>query len=308
MSGFSVTGATRVRAIRHRRKVNSSLMVGLGILALVTLSAVLAGILAPSDPSKIDLRVVLTSPGSAHLAGTDAIGRDVLSRLMYGGRISLVVAAGGVIGSMVVGTTAGLLSVFGGLVIEAVVLRLIDIQLAFPYILLAIAITSAVRPNVAVLIMLMVLAGWAGAARVVRSVALQERGRDYVKAAQVIGASRWRIARKYVFPSVLPAILALAPVQMSGMIVFESTLSFLGMGVQPPTPTWGGIMLDGKDYLNSAWWLTTLPGLAIFVTSLGLMLIGNGLQKMTGRRVDVLGASATTPGGATEVGTEASYE
>ena len=133
---------------------------------------------------------------------------------------------------------------------EVTVLRLIDVQLAFPYILLAIAITSAVEPSVPLLILLMALAGWAGAARVVRSVALQERGKDYVLAAELVGADRVRIARRYVFPSVRPSVLVLAPLQMSAMIVFEATLSFLGMGVKPPTPTWGGMMLEGKVYLS----------------------------------------------------------
>jgi peptide/nickel transport system permease protein len=145
-------------------------------------------------------------------------------------------------------------------------------------VLLAIAITSAIRPSIPVLILLMVLAGWAGAARVVRSIALQERGKDYVKAATVIGASPLRIASFQVFPSVLPSVVVLAAMQMAAMIVFEATLSFLGMGVQPPTPSWGGIMLDGKNYMTSSWWLTVFPGLAIVVTSLSLVLIGDGLQ------------------------------
>ena len=148
----------------------------------------------------------------------------------------------------------------------------------FPYVLLAIAITSAIRPSVPVLILLMLLAGWAGAARVVRAIALQERGKDYVKAAAVIGASPLRIAMFHVFPSVVPSLAVLAAMQMAAMIVFEATLSFLGMGVQPPTPSWGGIMLDGKNYMTSSWWLTLFPGLAIVVTSLSLVLIGDGLQ------------------------------
>jgi peptide/nickel transport system permease protein len=287
-SGPLDVGAPRgaVSLARARLRGNGRLMVGVAIVAVVVLAAVLAPVIAPYGPQETDLQMVLTSPGSAHLAGTDGIGRDVLSRIIYGGRVSLIISFCGMLGSVLLGTFAGLLAVFGGRVAEVVVLRLVDVQLAFPYILLAIAITSAVKPNVGVLILLMVLAGWAGAARVVRSIALQERARDYVKAAQVVGASRWRIARKYVFPSVLPTLLVLGPMQMSAMIVFESTLSFLGMGVRPPTPTWGGIMLDGKDYLNAAWWLTTLPGLAIFLTALGLMLIGDGLQRMTGRQVD----------------------
>ena len=185
------------------------------------------------------------------------------------------------IGSLLTGTVMGMLGAFGPKPLRVIVDRVIDIQLAFPYVLLAIAITSAVRPSIPVLILLMVLAAWAGAARVVRSIALQERGKDYVKAASVIGASPLRIAMFHVFPSVLPSLLVLAAMQMAAMIVFEATLSFLGMGVQPPTPSWGGIMLDGKNYMTSSWWLTLFPGAAIVVTSLSLVLIGDGLQ---GRR------------------------
>jgi len=199
--------------------------------------------------------------------------------VLYGGRVSLVVAGAGMIGSLLAGTIMGMLGAFGPRAVRLLVDRAIDIQLAFHYVLLAIAITSAVRPSIPVLILLMVLAGWAGAARVVRSIALQERGKDYVKAAAVIGASPLRIAMFHVFPSVQPSLLVLAAMQMAAMIVFEATLSFLGMGVQPPTPSWGGIMLDGKNYMTSSWWLTLFPGAAIVITSLGLVLIGDGLQQ-----------------------------
>jgi peptide/nickel transport system permease protein len=281
-----------------RGRANWQLVVGGTALALIALVALLAPLIAPFDPSRQDLMMVLTSPGDVHWAGTDGIGRDLLSRLMYGARTSLGVAGLGMALSIAVGVTAGMVAVFGGKWAERIVLRTIDVQLAFPYILLAVAITSAVKPSFGVLVLLMALAGWAGAARVVRSVALAERGKDYVRAAEMVGASRVRIARKYVFPSVLPSVLVLAPMQMSAMIVFEATLSFLGMGVRPPTPTWGGIMLEGKDYLADAWWITTLTGLAVFVTSLSLMLIGDGLQRITGKRVDAIGGAVASREGA----------
>ena len=275
------------RVLAVLRASNWQLNTGVIVIGVIVLAAILAPLIAPYPPQEIDLEQVLAAPGSAHLLGTDGIGRDILSRLIYGARISLTVSGLGMLCSISLGIVAGMLAVFGGRVSEVVVLRLIDVQLAFPYILLAIAITSAVQPNVGVLILLMALAGWAGAARVVRSVALQERGKDYVLAAELVGASRARIARKYVFPSVRPSVLVLAPLQMSAMIVFEATLSFLGMGVKPPTPTWGGMMLEGKVYLATAWWLTVLAGLAIFVTASGLILIGEGLQRKTGQRIDV---------------------
>jgi peptide/nickel transport system permease protein len=266
------------RGLVRQMGVNPTLAAGTLLFGLVAVTAVAAPWLAPSGPNGIDLAVVRMPPSAAHWFGTDAVGRDVLSRVLYGGRVSLLVASAGMIGSLVLGTAMGMLGAFGGRFVSPAVDRAIDIQLAFPYVLLAIAITSAVKPSTPVLILLMVLAAWAGAARVVRSIALQERGKDYVKAATVIGASKLRIAMVHVFPSVVPSLIVLAAMQMAAMIVFEATLSFLGMGVQPPTPSWGGIMLDGKNYITSSWWLTTLPGLAIIITSLSLVLIGDGLQ------------------------------
>ena len=264
-----------------RLRPGAALTVGVVMLVLIILSAVAAPWLAPAGPAVVDLGSVRLPPSADHWFGTDAIGRDLLSRILYGGRVSLLVAGAGMLGSMALGTLMGMLGAFGSYWVRAIVDRAIDIQLAFPYVLLAIAITSAVKPSTPVLIVLMVLAAWAGAARVVRSIALQERGKDYVKAATVIGASQTRIALLHVFPSVLPSLLVLAAMQMAAMIVFEATLSFLGMGVQPPTPSWGGIMLDGKNYITSSWWLTTLPGLAIVLTSISLVLIGDGMQART---------------------------
>jgi len=259
--------------------LNLPLVVGTALLVLLIASALFAPHLAAADPTAVNLAVVRQPPSWLYPLGTDGVGRDVFSRVLHGGRISLVVAGFGMIGSLSVGTAAGLLAAFAPRYVAVVVERGIDVQLAFPYVLVAIAITSAVRPSIPVLILLMVLAGWAGAARVVRSIALQQRAQDYVKAATVIGASRLRIALFHVFPSVWPSVLVLAAMQMAAMIVFESTLSFLGMGIQPPTPSWGGIMLEGKEFMTTSWWLTVLPGLAIVITSLSLVLIGDGLQR-----------------------------
>jgi peptide/nickel transport system permease protein len=265
-------------AMLGRLSLNLPLGMGIVMLAIMVLSALLAPMLQPMGPTSMDLASVRLPPSLRHWFGTDAIGRDLLARVLYGGQISLLVAGAGMAGSLVLGAIMGMLGAFGARYTRLLVDRVIDIQLAFPYVLLAIAITSAIRPSVPVLILLMVLAGWAGAARVVRAIALQERGKDYVKAAAVIGASPLRIAMFHVFPSVVPSLAVLAAMQMAAMIVFEATLSFLGMGVQPPTPSWGGIMLDGKNYMTSSWWLTLFPGLAIVVTSLSLVLIGDGLQ------------------------------
>jgi peptide/nickel transport system permease protein len=278
------TAAVAAPIFRIRWPPNIALTAGVAVLLVVVLAAILAPVLAPFAPTRINLAAVRKPPSLQHLFGTDGIGRDVFSRVLYGGRASLLVSVAGMCGSLVLGTAMGLLGALAGRFVRWAVDRAIDVQLAFPYVLLAIAITSAVQPSIPVLILLMVLAGWAGAARVVRGVALQERGKDYVKAATVIGVPRLRIALRHVLPSILPSIEVLAAMQMAAMIVFEATLSFLGMGIQPPQPSWGGIMLDGKDYVTDAWWLTALPGLAIVLTSLSLVLMGDGLQHRADQR------------------------
>lgn len=244
----------------------------------------LLGLFAPFfliDPTKQDLQQVLQPPFSPnHFLGTDALGRDILSRLLSGARVSLLVSLVGMTGSIIVGTVLGLTS---GTRIKPLAWtsdRLIDIQLAFPYVLLAIVIVAAVGPSIPILIVLMVLAGWPSAARVTRSIVLTERAKDYVRAAELSGASQFRILTKYIGPTIVPAVLVIAPLQASAMIVMEATLSFLGLGVQPPTPSWGGILLEGKPYLVDAWWLTTLPGITIAITCAALIGLGEGLTRI----------------------------
>ncbi len=265
--------------ITGRLYLNPLIILGGLLFAFIVLSSFQAQLLTQADPLGTDLGAIRQAPSLEHPFGTDGVGRDVLARVAHGGRLSLQIAGVGMIGSLLVGSITGLLAVFAPKPVRWSVERAIDIQLAFPYVLMAIAITSAVRPSTIVLILLMILAGWAASARVVRSIALQERGKDYVKAAAVLGIPKLRVVLLHVFPTVWPSVVVLAAMQMAAMIVFEATLSFLGMGIQPPTPSWGGIMLDGKNYITSSWWLTTLPGLAILVTSLSLILIGEGLQK-----------------------------
>lgn len=265
--------------ITNKLYLNPLIIIGAVLLSLISLMSFQAQLLTDATPFGMNISEIRQAPSLAHPFGTDGVGRDVLARIAYGGQLSLRIAGAGMIGSLLVGSIAGLLAVFAPKPIRWVVERVIDIQLAFPYVLLAIAITSAVRPSTGVLIFLMVLAGWAASARVVRSIALQERGKDYVKAAAVLGTPKLRVVMLHIFPTIWPSIVVLAAMQMAAMIVFEATLSFLGMGIQPPTPSWGGIMLDGKKFITSSWWLTTLPGLAIVLTSLSLILIGEGLQK-----------------------------
>jgi peptide/nickel transport system permease protein len=272
---------------RFRNRISRSLIIGSGLLAIPVLTAIFAPVISPHSPTYLDLTQILEAPGApGHILGTDSIGRDLLSRIIFGSQISLLVAGLGMLGALVIGVAVGSLAAFTGRFGDLVVMRFVDVQLAFPYILLAIAITSAVRPTVGLVIGLLVLAGWAGFARVVRSAALQEISRDYVKAATLLGASRTRIAWKYVFPNLLPPIMVLAAMLMAAMVLIEATLAFLGMGVPPPAPSWGTIILDARNYLGSAWWLTVLPGLGILLTAVALNLIADGLQTLFGTRIE----------------------
>ena len=269
------------------------------LMGIIFVGGIFGPFLLP-DPLAIDLINAMKPPFSSHhLLGTDPLGRDILSRIASGARVSLVVSLLGMIGSLTLGTIMGLVSGSRNRWLAWASDRMIDVQMAFPYILLAIVIVSATTPSLPVLVLLMVLAGWASAGRVIRSIVLSERPKDYVKAAELVGADQKRVLTRYIGPTLIPAILTIAPLQASAMIVMEATLSFLGLGVQPPTPSWGGMLLEGKVYLSQAWWLTTIPGIAIAITCAALIGIGEGLSvKLRGdrrRRIDPSHV-AVTPG------------
>lgn len=276
-----------------QREGSRTFLVGLVLFCLMTGMALAAPLITDHDPSRNNITARLRPPfwdtenrGSTEFPlGTDGLGRDMLSRILYGLRVSLVLALAGLCLSMALGISLGLVSgLFGGRV-DAVLMRLVDLQLAFPYIVLAMAIVAATKTSIPILIVLLGLAGWVYFARVVRGVVLQEMQKDYVRSAQVLGASRWRIGLRYVLPNVLPAIAIIATLQLPGLIIFEATLSFLGLGIQPPTPSLGGMMLDGTQYIASAWWVITLPGIAILLVTLSLNIMSDGLREMLDPRL-----------------------
>jgi peptide/nickel transport system permease protein len=276
--------------MRNLARDHTLLFISSCMMGIICIAAIFGPLFIP-DPLAQDLANSMLPPLSqGHIFGTDPLGRDIFSRIVSGARVSLIVSLLGMIGSLTVGTIMGLVSGARSRWLAWASDRLIDVQMAFPYILLAIVIVSATTASLPVLIFLMVLAGWASAARVIRSIVLSERPKDYIKAASLVGADQKRILIKYIGPTLVPAILTIAPLQASAMIVMEATLSFLGLGVQPPTPSWGGMLLEGKVYLSQAWWLTTIPGIAIAITCAALIGIGEGLSvKLRGdrrRRID----------------------
>ena len=267
---------------------------GLAVVVIVLVTAVAAPWLSPFDPIEQDLGDLrLKAPGfrdaggRVHPLGTDHLGRDLLARVIYGARPALMVGFAAVVISGLIGMAAGLVSgYFGGRVDDAL-MRLADIQLAFPFILLAIAVIGVLGPSLTTIIAVIGVSSWVVYARIVRSAVLSLREREFVQAALALGSGDVRVLVRHILPNALTPWLVVATLDMARVIVIESALSFLGLGVQPPTPTWGGMLADGRVYISTAWWLATFPGLAILVTVLGINLFGDGLRDTLDPRLKV---------------------
>ena len=277
------------------RLVRRSPLAGVGalIVGLVMVAALAAPLLVTSDPIDQDLTVVLRPPfwmedGSVrHPLGTDHLGRDILARIIFGARPALLVGFAAVMISGVLGMIAGLLAGYFGGRVDDVLMRLADIQLAFPFILLAIAVIGVLGPSLTTIICVIGVSSWVVYARIVRGAALSLREREFVQAAQALGGGDGRILVRHILPNVFTPWLVVATLDMARVIVIESALSFLGLGVQPPAATWGGMLADGRVYISTAWWLATFPGLAILVTVLGINLFGDGLRDTLDPRLKI---------------------
>ncbi|HEY6207650.1 MAG TPA: ABC transporter permease [Gemmatimonadales bacterium] len=267
-------------ALLIRRRIARSrwTVAGLAVVVLLALVALGAPWLAPGDPYRGDLSAGLKPPSSAFLLGTDAQGRDVLSRVLYGARLSLTVGLGSQAVSLAVGLALGLVAGYSGRWVDATVMRVADVTLAFPSLLLLIAIAAAVKPSLPVICLVIGLVGWAGMARLVRGQVLVVRALDYVQAARALGASDARLVTRHILPNVLAPVIVATTLGIGGAIMAEAALSFVGLGAQPPTPSWGAMVAEGRDLLRVAPWVSLFPGLAIGVAVLGLNLLGDGLR------------------------------
>jgi peptide/nickel transport system permease protein len=258
-------------------------LVGGVLLTMTVLASAAAPFLSASNPLKPTFSQRLRPPWGmggtpGHPLGTDNLGRDIWARLLHGGRISLLLATSAVLMATGVGVLAGLVAgVLGGMA-DDLLMRFADVQLAFPIIMLAIAIVAVVGTSPVALVGVLSLSGWVLHARTVRANVLTVRRLEYIEAAGALGASRRRLVLRHVLPNVLAPILVIASSQFATMVLLESGLSFLGMGVQPPAPSWGTMLSEGREYLSNAWWLATVPGLAISVVVLGANLLGDGLR------------------------------
>jgi peptide/nickel transport system permease protein len=266
------------------RRIRWALLLPAVPLALAVVAAVAAPWVAPASPTAGELSARLKPPAWSDAAvagrplGTDLLGRDVLSRLIWGARISLLIALIATVLGATVGSLIGLVSGYYRGRVDRVVTKLVDIQLAFPFVLLAIAVIAVAGPSIPVLIVVLAIGAWVGHARIVRGLVLSLRERDYVQAALALGAGTPRILFRHLLPEILSVIVVLATFDVGRIIILESSLSFLGLGVQPPTPSWGSDLRDAAAYVRQAWWTATFPGLAIMVMVLGLNLVGDALR------------------------------
>lgn len=265
---------------RHR-----SASIGLALVCALALLAILAPYIAPYDPLEQDVLNALRPPSRVHLLGTDDVGRDLLSRIIVGSRISLTVGLLVVSIAGTAGIVTGLLAAYYEGWFDNLICRFIDILLAFPHFLLALVVVAILGPSLINAMLAVALSSISGYTRVTRGVVLSEKQRDYVLAARITGCSPWRIMFRHILPNIMAPIVILATLSVGSAILATASLSFLGLGAQPPTPEWGAILSRGRTYIRKAWWLSTFPGLAIMISVLGLNLLGDGLRDILDPRL-----------------------
>jgi len=248
------------------------------IVSLVALSALLAPWIAPYDPSMINVRDILLPPSWAHWCGTDTLGRDVLTRMLYGARVSLAVGFVAVGISLLIGICLGAIAGHFGGKADALLMRATDMVLCFPTFFLILAVIAFLEPSIWNIMIVIGLTSWMGVTRLVRAEFLSLRKREFIMAAESLGISSFQLIWRYMLPNAMGPVLVSAVLGVAGAVLIESGLSFLGLGVQPPDPSWGNMLTEGKDNIQIAWWLSVYPGLAILITVLGYNLLGEGLR------------------------------
>jgi peptide/nickel transport system permease protein len=272
-------GRVRRRGFFWRQfRKNRLAVAGGAVVVVLGLVAICAPLLAPYDPAAYDVKRILMPPGPQHWLGTDQIGRDVLSRMLYGARISMAVGFVSVGIAVLLGTLIGTVAGYYGGRVDELLMRFVDLMLNFPRFFLLLTLIALLRPSIWVIMAVIGFTGWMGLARLVRGEILSLREREFVQGARALGAADARIMGRHILPNALVPVLVSATLGVAGAILTESGLSFLGLGVQPPTPSWGNILIDGKANIEIAWWLSAFPGLAILVTVLAYNLLGEGLR------------------------------
>jgi len=264
--------------IRQEITSNKLVLTAAIVLALLIVAAAIGPLFVPYDPLAMDLDSLRQPPSGSHLLGTDSKGRDILSRIVYGARVSLAVGITASLFSLCIGTVAGLLAGYFGGTVDMVLSQIFDIFLAFPSLLLAIGISAVMPPGLASAMLAITIVSWAGFARLVRGLTLSLKEQTYVEASAAIGATTGRILFRHILPNALPLLLVAGSLRVGGFILLEAALSFLGLGVQPPTPTWGSMISLNRMYINSAPWMVIFPGLAISITVISFNILGDFLR------------------------------
>lgn len=272
--------ATKTSSVLFSRFASLEFIVGVVLIGCICLAVIFSGYLFPGGANKIDLLARLTPPfvNPAHVFGTDPLGRDVLARVITGGKISLFVGFVSVIGSVVIGTIMGLVAGYYRGFWDMALMRFVDVQLAMPFILLAITVMAILGGGLFNTIILLIVSQCVQYARLVRGSVLSLREREFILSARAIGVKDWRIIFQHLLPNLLGPVIVLMTLNVANNILLESSLTFLGLGVDPTIPSWGGMLADGRTYLQTAWWVSVFPGLAILFTVLGLNLLGDWLR------------------------------
>ena len=257
---------------------NRLALVGGAVVIVLAALAILAPVLAPWDPTRPDVKKILDPPSQRHWFGTDQLGRDVLSRMLYGARVSLAVGFVSVGIAALIGIALGSLAGYAGGSVDATVMRLVDLMLVFPRLFLLLAVLAFLRPSIWTIMVVIGLTGWMGVARLVRAEFLSLKEREFVLWSQSVGATGFRVVWRHILPNAMAPVLVAMTLGIPAAILTESGLSFLGLGVRPPTPTWGNILNEGKDAIEIGWWLSVYPGVAILITVLSYNLFGEGIR------------------------------
>ncbi len=273
-AGRSPVALAGRRFQRHHQAV-----LGLAMLATLTVVTLLTPLLAPFDPDMMNLSTGrLLAPSAAHWMGTDELGRDLLSRVLYGARISLVIGFLAVVIAITLGTAIGAVAGYAGGWADAILMRIVDLFLSFPRLVLLITVVAVFQPSIPLIVIVLGLTGWMGVSRLVRGQVLSVREREYVQAARALGYGPGRVLGRHILPNVLTPVIVAATLGIGNAILAEAALSYLGLGVQPPTASWGNIIQSGGDRIIDAWWISTFPGLAIVLTVMSFNLVGDGLR------------------------------
>jgi len=278
IAGALVPVLPQSRRVRRRLPLNRGGAFGLVVVALVVIAAIAAPVLSSYRPAESALTKTLRPPSREHWLGTDQLGRDLFTRILYGARVSLAIGLVTVGISGAIGLVLGVISGYLGGLTDVLLMRLVDVQLSFPFILLALTVNAILGIGLQNIILTLIITGWVVYARLVRGEVLALKALDYIEAARALGAPRTRIIARHLLPNLWTPVIILSSLQVAQFIVAEAAISFLGFGVQPPTASWGNMLNEGKTYIYNAWWMTTFPGLALVLTALGVNLVGDWLR------------------------------